>query len=160
MNGVALPEAHGAPARIEMPGLYGFKSLKWLDRIEVVSVPYQAIWAQQGWTATPVVKTMSRIDSVQRGEGITLIAGIAFAGKRIISKVEVQINDGAWQPATLHAPPLDDKTWVQWRAETPLRGELTIRVRAVDGDGQPQIETVQSQFPDGASGLHTVTVTV
>ncbi|MBX3063656.1 MAG: molybdopterin-dependent oxidoreductase [Anaerolineae bacterium] len=161
MNGEGLPEAHGAPARVEMIGMYGFKSLKWLDRIEIVSVHAPAIWEQQGFTTTPLVKTMSRIDVVNWNEAHTSlqIAGIAFAGTRAISRVEVQVNDGDWQEAILHAPALSDITWVQWRTDAAVSGEATVTVRAVDGQGQPQIETVQPQKPDGASGLHQTKVT-
>jgi DMSO/TMAO reductase YedYZ molybdopterin-dependent catalytic subunit len=154
MNGEGLPAVHGAPCRVEMPGLYGFKSLKWLDRIELIDYRYVAIWEAQGWTATPTVKTMSRVDACFRDGSTTVIAGVAFAGLRGISKVEVKVNDGAWQPATLHVPPLSDQTWVQWRMETSTAGELRITVRAVDGERQPQIEAPQPQKPDGATGLH------
>jgi DMSO/TMAO reductase YedYZ molybdopterin-dependent catalytic subunit len=164
MNGVALPEVHGAPVRIEMPGLYGFKSMKWLDRIEAVDTHYVAIWEEQGWTSNPVVKTMSRIDTVQPTETGAIIAGVAFAGMRSISAVDVQVNGGEWKSATLHVPPLADKTWVQWRFETDVKvepnSELTVAVRATDGEGNPQITDVQQQYPDGASGLHTLTVTL
>ena len=155
MNGEALPTTHGAPVRVEMAGLYGFKSLKWLDRIEIVDQHYVAIWEKQGYTADPVVKTMSRVDTIQPTSDGAVTAGIAFAGTRSISKVEVKVNDGDWQPATLNAPPLSEETWVQWRAETPTQGDITVTVRATDGDGQPQSERVQAQKPDGASGLHT-----
>lgn len=160
MNGEYLPESHGAPLRLEVPGLYGFKNLKWLDRIEAVDQHSPAIWEQEGWTAQPVVKTMSRIDAVYPSATGAEIAGIAFAGLRGIGSVEVQVNGGAWQPATLNVPPLANQTWVQWRAETTQRGNLTVIVRATDGEGSPQITTDHKQFPDGASGLHRVTVTV
>jgi len=160
MNGEALPEIHGAPVRVEVPGLYGFKNMKWLDRIEVVDKHYVAIWEEQGWTSNPVVKTMSRIDVIRpAGEGVVM-AGVAFAGTRGIKSVEVQINGGDWQPAILNAPALSNQTWVQWRYHTPQRGKITASVRATDGIGAPQIATEQKQFPDGASGYHTVTVTV
>lgn len=160
MNGEGLPEAHGAPARVEMIGMYGFKSLKWLDRIEIMAAHAPAIWEQQGYTATPLVKTMSRIDAVNRSSDNSLqIAGIAFAGTRGISRVEVQVNDGDWQEAILNVPPLSDFTWVQWRADATVSGETTVTVRAVDGEGQPQIEDVQPQKPNGASGFHQTKVT-
>lgn len=165
MNGMYLPEIHGAPVRLEVPGLYGFKNMKWLDRIEVVDKHYVAIWEEQGWTGQPIVKTMSRIDVVKLTERGVLIAGIAYAGLRSISSVEVRVNEGKWQQATLHVPPLASRTWVQWRAEIE-NGEvlkdrkLSVQVRAVDGEGAPQIEAQQKQFPDGASGLHTTTITL
>jgi len=79
---------------------------------------------------------------------------------RGISRVEVQVNGGDWQPAVLNIPPLSNKTWVQWRHNTTEQGDLTVTVRALDGTGAPQIAAKQSQFPDGASGLHTVTIHV
>ncbi|MCC7450395.1 MAG: molybdopterin-dependent oxidoreductase [Anaerolineae bacterium] len=160
MNGVALPEIHGAPVRVEVPGLYGFKNMKWLDRIEVVDKHYVAIWEAQGWTSNPVVKTMSRIDAIFSAGDRALIAGVAFAGIRGIKTVEVQINGGDWQPAILNTPALSNQTWVQWQFNTPQRGTITVAVRATDSTGAPQIATAQQQFPDGASGYHTVTVTL
>jgi DMSO/TMAO reductase YedYZ molybdopterin-dependent catalytic subunit len=155
MNGQTLPAVHGAPVRMEMIGLYGFKSLKWLDRIEVVDQHYVAIWEEQGWTANPIVKTMSRVDTIQMMDDGMVAAGVAFAGTRSISQVEVKINDGEWQEATLNTPQLSEQTWVQWRAESPSRGDVTVTVRAVDGEGKVQIEDEQAQKPDGASGLHS-----
>ncbi|MEP7286748.1 MAG: molybdopterin-dependent oxidoreductase [Chloroflexota bacterium] len=160
MNGVYLPESHGAPVRVEVPGLYGFKNMKWLDRIEAVDQHYVAIWEQQGWTKTAIYKTMSRIDTISSTANGAVIAGVAFAGLRGISCVEVQINGGEWQVATLHIPPLSGQTWVQWRLETIERGKLTAIVRATDGTGIPQIAADQKQFPDGASGYHSLTVTI
>jgi hypothetical protein len=163
MNGMYLPEIHGAPVRLEVPGLYGFKNMKWLDRIEVVDKHYVAIWEEQGWTGQPIVKTMSRLDVIRPTEQGALIAGIAYAGLRGISGVEVQVNDGAWQPAMLHVPPLANRTWVQWRAEIEgaTKGDkLTVSARAVDGEGKHQIEAQQKQFPDGASGLHMMIVSL
>jgi hypothetical protein len=134
--------------------------MKWLDRIEVVDKHYVAIWEEQGWTSNPVVKTMSRIDVIRpSGDGV-VIAGVAFAGIRGIKSVEVQINGGDWQPATLNALALANQTWIQWRLNTAQRGTITASVRATDGTGAPQIATEQKQFPDGASGYHTVSVTV
>jgi DMSO/TMAO reductase YedYZ molybdopterin-dependent catalytic subunit len=165
MNGVYLPEIHGAPVRLEVPGLYGFKNMKWLDRIEVVDKHYVAIWEEQGWAGQPIVKTMSRIDVIKTTARGVLVAGIAYAGLRSISAVEVKLGDGDWQSAMLHVPPLANRTWVQWRAEIE-NGEilkdrkLSVSVRAVDGLGAPQIEVPQKQFPNGASGLHTATITL
>lgn len=162
MNGVLLPDAHGAPLKVEVPGAYGFKNMKWLTRVEAVAKPYQSVWTQAGWTSAANVKTMSRIDAIMPNvsdNGAT-ITGIAFAGLRGISRVEVQVNGGDWQPATLNLPPLSNKTWMQWRLNTSEHGDLRVTVRAFDGTGSPQIATRRPQFPDGASGLHTVEVHV
>lgn len=160
MNGLSLPSAHGAPLRVEMIGMYGFKSMKWLDRIEIVDQHYVAIWESEGYTAVPDVKTMSRIDTIAPTPNGAVIAGIAYAGLRGISRIEVQINDGNWQPAILNTPPLAQQTWVQWRYETTQRGTITATVRAVDGDGNPQITVPLPPAPSGASGLHSKTASV
>ena len=160
MNGVFLPDTHGAPLKVEVPGLYGFKNMKWLTRIEAVATPYKSVWTQEGWTESAFYKTMSCIDSITASASGAVIAGIAFAGLRGISRVEVQINGAEWQSATLNTPPLSEQTWVQWRIDTSLGGTLNVVVRAVDGAGTPQIETRHTQFPDGASGLHMLSGTV
>ncbi|MHB8624867.1 MAG: molybdopterin-dependent oxidoreductase [Aggregatilineales bacterium] len=160
MNGLLLPDAHGAPLKVEIPGLYGFKSMKWLTRIEAVATPYQSVWTQAGWTSSAIVKTMSRIDAITPDADGAIISGVAFAGLREISRVEVQINGGGWQAATLNIPPLSNKTWVQWRLNTSAQGDLTVVVRAIDGTGISQISDKHSQFPDGASGLHTIAIHV
>jgi DMSO/TMAO reductase YedYZ molybdopterin-dependent catalytic subunit len=161
MNGLALSEAHGAPLKIEVPGLYGFKNMKWLTRIEAINVPFQSVWAREGWTETAIYKTMSRIDAVRLApDGTVTACGIAFAGLRGINKVEVQVNNGGWREAVLHTPPLSDRIWVQWRIDLPERGNMQVRVRATDGTGTPQIATKQAQYPDGASGYHSVTVSL
>jgi DMSO/TMAO reductase YedYZ molybdopterin-dependent catalytic subunit len=161
MNGTALSDAHGAPLKMEIPGLYGFKNMKWLTRIEAIGTPFQSIWAHEGWTETANYKTMSRVDSIAANPaGGTTLCGVAFAGIRSITTVEVQVNGGPWQDALLHLPPLNGQTRVQWRLDIPDRGALTVAVRATDGEGAPQIADKQPQFPDGASGYHTVTVTI
>jgi DMSO/TMAO reductase YedYZ molybdopterin-dependent catalytic subunit len=166
MNGVLLPEAHGAPVKVEVPGLYGFKNMKWLTRIVAVDTPYQSVWTQEGWTSTAVYQTMSRIDVIaprKDGAGHTIgvtIAGIAFAGVRGISQVEVQINEGNWQPAILNAPPISDLTWTQWQIESPAQGQVTVSVRATDGSGVLQTAEAHPQFPNGATGWHSLTMTV
>jgi DMSO/TMAO reductase YedYZ molybdopterin-dependent catalytic subunit len=163
MNGATLPDNHGTPLKMEIPGLYGFKNMKWLTRIEAINKPFQGVWAREGWTQDAFYKTMSKIDAVTLNpKGGTTIAGIAFTtlSKKGIQAVQVQVNGGTWQDATLHTPPLSERTWVQWRLDVPDRGALTIGCRAVAGDGEAQIEAKQQQFPDGASGLHTVTINV
>lgn len=159
MNGLALADAHGQPLKMEIPGLYGFKNMKWLTRIEAIPTAFKSVWAKEGWTETARYQTMSRVDAVTPTPGGTVtICGVAFAGTRGISGVEVQVNGRDWQAATLHTPPLSPQMWVQWRLDVPDRGALTIRVRAVDGMGTPQIAAKRTQFPDGATGYHEVTI--
>jgi DMSO/TMAO reductase YedYZ molybdopterin-dependent catalytic subunit len=158
MNGEWLEPGHGFPARLLVPGLYGFRSVKWLARIELLAQPRPGHWEERGWTAADVHAT-ARVDLVQRGPGGDLAAGVAFAGVRGVGGVDVRVNGGPWQAAELHVPPLSGAMWVQWRARLELPpGELRVEARAVDGQGLAQDETVRGQFPNGATGLHGLVV--
>lgn len=166
MNGVPLPQGHGFPARIIVPGVYGMKSVQWLTEIEVVAQDYKGYYQQKGWSDEALVKTMSRIDVPGHGatlRGLSqLVQGLAFAGTRGIRLVEVSTDGGAqWQPATL-APPLSPSSWVFWTYEwtVPGPGWHQLVVRATDGTGQLQTSIEQDPAPDGASGLHEITVAV
>ena len=166
MNGVPLPPGHGFPARAIVPGHYGMKSVQWLTEIEVVDHDYKGYYQQKGWTEDAIVKTMSRIDAP--GHGTTVrglhqrVEGIAFAGSRGVRLVEISTDGGnGWSPANLAAP-LSPYAWdfwsYDWRVQAP--GRYTLLVRATDGSGSLQTSAEQDSSPDGASGLHEITVTV
>jgi DMSO/TMAO reductase YedYZ molybdopterin-dependent catalytic subunit len=166
MNGVPLPAAHGFPARVIVPGHYGMKSVQWLTEIEAVRDDYKGYYQQKGWSEEAAVKTMSRIDVP--GHGATLkglrqkIEGLAFAGLRGIKHVELSTDGGDhWVTATLAAP-LSPYAWIFWSYDwtVPTFGRHTLVVRATDGSGSPQTSVEQEPAPDGATGLHEVTVTV
>ena len=166
MNGVRLPLGHGFPARAIVPGHYGMKSVQWLTEIEVVAQDYKGYYAQKGWTDEAIIKTTSRIDLPGHGtiiKGFNLkIEGLAFAGIRGIKQVEISTDGGErWMPANL-APPLSSASWVFWHYDwtVPMAGRYTVIVRATDGTGAVQTSTEQEPAPDGASGLHELTVTV
>jgi len=167
LNGAPLPESHGYPLRLIVPGIFGMKNVKWITRIEAVDRDFQGYWQERGWSDIATVQTMSRIDVPASNRTLvagqpTLIAGIAFAGDRGISKVEVSTDDGeTWAPATLDEP-LSPLTWVLWRYEwTPIRpGRYHLVVRAYDGQGQVQDAKERPPLPDGATGYHTVSVRV
>ncbi len=166
MNGERLPLKHGFPARMIVPGLYGYVSAtKWLSRIELTTwdeaVGY---WVPRGWAREAPIKTQSRIDVPRRGENIsagkTVIAGIAWAQHRGVAKVEVRIDEGLWHETRL-ATDVTVDAWRQWIYEwnsTP--GKHIIQVRATDNDGDTQIEEISRPDPDGATGWHTRNVTV
>lgn len=164
MNGETLPLEHGYPARLVVPGLYGYVSAtKWLAEIKLTSWDEEGYWVPRGWSALGPVKTQSRID-VPRSRNVKAgkqaIAGVAWAQHRGIGQVEVQIDDGPWQVATLAADVSID-TWRQWLLEwEPTPGKYTLRVRATDQTGETQTEDEAPVAPDGATGYHTIRVTV
>ncbi|QIK62142.1 molybdopterin-dependent oxidoreductase [Leucobacter viscericola] len=166
MNGEPMPPEHGFPARMIVPGLFGYVSAtKWITTIEVTRfADAEGYWTPRGWSALGPVKTASRIDtpraSQRVGAGTVPIAGVAWAQHTGIKRVEVQIDDGEWQEATL-ATPISDDTWVQWSLPwTAEPGSHTARVRATDKSGKTQTKTEAPPAPDGATGWHTVSFTV
>lgn len=166
MNGEALPLEHGFPARIVVPGLYGYVSAtKWLRKIELTTWDADiGYWVPLGWAREAPVKTQSRIDVPRHGErvasGSIAVAGVAWAQHRGIEKVEVRIDDGDWQEARLGTDVTDD-AWREWVFDwTAQPGKYTVQVRATDKTGTPQTEQTAPPDPDGATGYHTRTVTV
>jgi DMSO/TMAO reductase YedYZ molybdopterin-dependent catalytic subunit len=165
MNGQPLPLEHGFPVRMIVPGLYGYVSAtKWLVDIELTTFgSYDAYWVRRGWAQQAPIKTESRIDLPKPGAtvpgGPVTVAGIAWAQHRGISRVDVSV-DGTWQPARLAAQDTID-TWRQWVYDwdaTP--GEHTLAVRATDQTGATQTATPADPVPNGATGDHTISVTV
>jgi DMSO/TMAO reductase YedYZ molybdopterin-dependent catalytic subunit len=166
MNGDPLPLEHGFPVRMVIPGLYGYESAcKWITDIEATTYQaYSAYWVQRGWAEQVLIKTGSRIDTPKRGAvvrpGRVPVAGIAWAQHRGISSVEVQIDGGGWAKAALGANDTAD-TWRQWRYDwDATAGQHTVTVRATDGDGNVQTDAGAPPFPDGATGLHSIAVSV
>ncbi|HEY7063862.1 MAG TPA: molybdopterin-dependent oxidoreductase [Chloroflexota bacterium] len=165
MNGQPLPQKHGFPVRVLSPNLYGIKNPKWVTEIQVIDGDYRGFWQQRGWTNEGIIKTMSRIDVPANGStvagGYQRIGGLAFAGSRGISSVEVSADGGtSWTAATL-APALSNMTWVLWTSDWLPQGPLQVlAVRATDGAGQPQPTQVAASLPDGVSGIQRVTVRV
>ncbi|WP_446225916.1 molybdopterin-dependent oxidoreductase [Nocardia sp. IBHARD005] len=166
MNGEPLPVQHGYPARLVVPGLYGYVSAtKWVTELEVTRFDKAtAYWTRRGWSAQGPIKTGTRIDTPRgRGripQGRTVIAGVAWAQHRGVTGVEVQIDDGDWRPARLSTEVSTD-TWRQWVYDwdaTP--GQHTLRARATDTTGQPQTAVEQDVIPDGATGYPTLTIQV
>ncbi|HEX6230941.1 MAG TPA: molybdopterin-dependent oxidoreductase, partial [Actinomycetota bacterium] len=158
MNGVSLPREHGFPARLLVPGLYGMKQPKWIGSIELVDRPFVGYWERRGWSKAAIVKTMSRVDTQASDATRTVVAGVAFAGDRGISRVEVSLDAGAtWVDADLEAP-LSPLSWRRWRFELRPEdvGGSSLVVRATDGEGRVQEQAVAPPHPDGASGYHTL----
>jgi DMSO/TMAO reductase YedYZ molybdopterin-dependent catalytic subunit len=166
MNGEPLPVEHGFPLRIYIPNRYGMKQPKWIVRMTAIDREGAGYWVDRGWSETAYVNTTSVIDTVaveaaDSNTGTIPVGGIAWSGERGISRVEVQVDDGPWTEADLRTPPLSSLTWVQWRLDWPQQaGRHTFRVRAYDASGGLQVLSPRGVRPDGATGVHEVTVTV
>jgi DMSO/TMAO reductase YedYZ molybdopterin-dependent catalytic subunit len=165
MNDELLPDSHGAPARLIVPGIYGMKNVKWLTGIEPVDEDFKGFWERRGWSDIAIIKTMSRIDVPDSRlvvPGRNAIGGIAFAGDRGVSEVEWSVDDpdsSGWKRAVVK-PALSPFSWVLWADEWNPRGSglMRLRVRAIDGAGAVQTIDIAEPFPDGASGYHEVQV--
>ncbi len=166
MNGDELPTKHGYPVRLVVPGLYGYISAtKWLTEIELVDWDYDVYWIKRGWAKEGPVQTQSRIDTVSNDDelsaGTVQVGGVAWAPTRGIERVEVSTDDGeTWNDARL-AEQLDEDAWRQYVYEWDASpGDYTIKARATDGEGETQTEEEAEPIPSGATGYHTVNVTV
>ena len=158
-----LKQKHGFPLRIYIPDRYGMKQPKWIESIEFVDAWEEGYWVRRGWSVEAMVNTVSVVDVaatnsiVQEGdEYIVPIGGIAYAGAKQISGVEISVNDGDWQAAQLRQP-LSELTWVIWRYDWRFaEGDHRIAVRAYDGDGSLQSLENRGTRPDGATGVHSL----
>jgi DMSO/TMAO reductase YedYZ molybdopterin-dependent catalytic subunit len=177
MNGVALPTEHGFPVRAIVPGLYGMMNAKWITDIELVDRVYEGFWQRRGWANNAKYQTHSKIvfpgDALRnRFEELSTnaatigskspIAGVAFAGDRGISKVEVSTDGGnTWQSASIKDP-LSSNSWVLWALDwiPQNKGKYNIVVRATDKAGNIQAAEIRDNYPNGATGYHSVEETV
>jgi len=166
MNREPLPARHGFPARLIVPGLFGYVSAtKWLKAIELTTrEAVDGYWIPLGWAKDAPILTQSRIDVPSRGAGVpagpTEVAGVAWAPDRGVARVEVRVDEGPWNPARMSRP-ISDATWVQWAfAWDATPGNHAIEVRAIDGNGDAQTEDRTDPAPDGARGLHRIGVNV
>jgi DMSO/TMAO reductase YedYZ molybdopterin-dependent catalytic subunit len=166
MNDEPLPAEHGFPARLIVPGLFGYVSAtKWLTNIELTRwEDFNAYWVPLGWAKEGPILTQSRIDLPRDGgslaAGEVAVAGVAWAPDRGVTGVEVEVDGGPWQPAELSVA-ISDATWVQWTyAWSASPGEHSLRVRATDGEGTVQESRQTRPAPDGARGYHTILVSV
>jgi len=160
-DGVPLEPKHGFPLRIYVPDLYGMKQPKWIVSIEALDHWEEGYWIERGWDRTARMQATSVIDTIavnmmltQANEKTRIpIGGIAHAGARGISRVEVRVDDGPWSEAQLRAP-LSPTTWVLWRYDWPFqKGNHTFTVRCFDGQGAAQIVEPAPPAPSGATGL-------
>ena len=166
LNGSELPIKHGYPVRLVVPGLYGYVSAtKWITELELTDWDFDAYWIQRTWSKEGPIKTQSRIDTVKEGQQLSAgkipCGGIAWAPHRGIERVEVSTDGGeTWNKARL-AKQLDIDTWRQYVYDWDAKpGAYTLQVRATDGEGKTQTAKITPPHPSGATGYHTVSVTV
>jgi len=166
LDGSPLPDSHGFPARMLIPGHYGMKGPKWLDSIELVNHESGGYWEQQGWDHNAVVKTTARFDVPREGDIVRLgsvgLYGVAFAGTHGISKVEFSTDGGRHWNEAYFKPALSQLTWVVWSANwrPGAEGAYRLQVRATDGGGTNQDSTAAPSYPAGATGYHTIGIEV
>ena len=164
-DGRPIPFDHGFPLRIWIPDRYGMKQPKWITGIEVVSESgvREGFWVERGWDEIARVHTTSVVDTVaidsiieDGDDRLVPVGGIAYAGARGVSRVEVRVDgEGPWREARLRSP-LSGATWVIWRYDWPFAaGKHTFEVRAVESDGTPQSEEINPARPSGATGIHS-----
>jgi len=166
-DGKPLKEKHGFPLRIYIPDHYGMKQPKWIIGIEMVADWDEGYWVRRGWSDTAIVRTVSVVDTVatdevyeEDGQMFVPVGGIAYAGARGISKVEVSVDDGEWVETQLRDP-LSELTWVIWRYDWPFEeGRHTFRVRTYDGTGAMQTLDTNGVRPNGATGIHSLAASV
>jgi DMSO/TMAO reductase YedYZ molybdopterin-dependent catalytic subunit len=167
MNGSPLPHIHGYPVRVIVPGLFGEKSVKWITRIELVAHDAKGFYEKQGWGPDFTIPTHSRFDGPDFSKpilpGVTVpLKGVAFAGDRGVSRVEISFDDGnEWQEARINTPG-SRLTWVMWNYDwrPEGHGEYKLVVRATDGNGALQTKEERWTAPHGATGYHKVTARV
>jgi DMSO/TMAO reductase YedYZ molybdopterin-dependent catalytic subunit len=167
MNGRALPREHGYPARMVVPGLYGFISAcKWIERITLTTYDAKdSYWTKRDWATNAPIKISSRIDTPKVLEeieaGATFIGGIAWAQQNGgVTKVQVQIDGGPWQAARL-GPSAGNDYWRQWYLPWQAEpGSHNLSCRVVDGNGETQTPARMEPFPEGSSGIQQLIVNV
>jgi DMSO/TMAO reductase YedYZ molybdopterin-dependent catalytic subunit len=142
------------------------KGPKWLDSIDLLDHESGGFWEAQGWDHNAVVKTTSRFDVPAGGDivklGVITLAGVAFAGIRGVRLVEYSTDGGRTWATADFKPPLSPLTWVLWSATWTPGGEgtYTLQVRATDGTQARQDPKASPSYPNGASGYHTIQVSV
>ena len=179
MNNSPLTSEHGYPVRAIVPGFYGMMNPKWITEIELVDKTYEGFWQRKGWTNNGIKNIYSSIvipgnqpindnfpnlvpnSSFLNGKNIP-VAGIAFAGDRGISKVEVSVDGGTTWKTAIVKDPLSQYTWVLWTSGFTAadKGNYKIIVRATDKTGQIQTSELEQPFPNGADGYNQLDISV
>lgn len=160
MNGETLPHEHGFPARLIVPGLYGYKMPKWIQRIEFTNTPRPGHWESQGWSAAGYTQTIATIFTphpLQNVMGTVALSGMAFAGRHEITNIEISVDDGPWMPIPFE--PTISNSWTTWQIDwtPPAPGSYLFKVRATDSTGFTQPDSAPI-FPEGSSAIQAIVV--
>ena len=155
VNGQPLPVAHGSPVRLLVPGYYGVCNVKFLERIELaadrlmtrfmardyVTIMGREVNGRTEWIETSVTKmrVKSVTARVTRAGSRFKVFGAAWSDGTALKGVEVQVDGGAWQPATLERQN-NPFAWTFWSYDMPAlgAGEHTVVSRATDQRGRTQ----------------------
>jgi len=164
MNGLLLPREHGFPVRLIVPGRYGMKNVKWVTDLVLRTTDITGYWEVRGWDAKAIIRTESRFDVPSDGATVSspfVAAGIAWAGDRGVQAVQVSTDDGnTWREAVLERAP-GALTWRRWKVDLALgKGDWTLQCRAIDGKTDVEDRLIRAPHPSGASGYHTIEITV
>ncbi len=167
MNGEPLTRQHGFPLRVLMPGRYGMKLPKWLTRIEFVNKEYLGFWEKQGWSNEGDRQTTAVVDGPRDQAKLKaetfVVTGYAIGNTSGISKVEISTDGGDhWDEVEIFSNPDPSRVWAFWKYvwKNPPHGRHTLKVRATDGRGNVQTSSERGEWPDGATGYHSIDVTV
>lgn len=160
MNGEPLPPEHGFPLRLVVPGLYGYKMPKWIQRIQMAETPVNGFWEDRGWSASGEAQTISGILSPRHLETVSgdiTFSGFAYAGDRRVTGVEISIDDAPWMPVPF--TPAEANCWTTWTITwtPPAPGDYLVKVRATDSDGFIQPEDAQGH-PKGTAAVQRMIV--
>ena len=164
VDGHELRPEQGYPLRLVVPGVYGYKMPKWIERIELTQMPVPGQHELQGWSASGQVQTTSHIFAphhMQTVSGVVRFSGVAYAGVRAITQVEVSIDDADWTPVAF--TPSIPGSWTRWQAEWQpyAPGDYVVRVRATDSDGFTQVELSPTiAFPNGSNAIHSIVIRI
>lgn len=164
MNGKSLPPEHGFPSRLIIPGLYGYKMPKWIQRISLSDLPHYGLWEERGWSTSGKVQTHSVILSPRPLEtvtGVVHLSGIAYAGLNTIKSIAVSIEGGDWMAVDFNQGP--GYGWTHWKIDwtPPTPGDYQIAVRATDDNGYTQLDNLNtSPYPDGSNAIHKIVIRI
>ena len=165
MNGENLPQGHGRPVRLLVPGFYGVANVKWLTQIHVqdrrhmgrfmgrdyVTLKKEMIGGEERWVENSVtrIQLKSAVVRVTKLGNQHKITGFVLTDGTPLRSVEVKVDDGPWQAATVD-PRSTKYSWKLFTMDwNPTPGHHTLVSRATDVNGHVQLTA--EEMPEKAS---------